>query len=241
MGCIRERRRYPPTDAGSFVRELVVRLTNYGYRTSFALLNAVQFGVPQRRTRFFLVGARDREPPDLTMPPKDAPIVTVRDAIGDLPVLRNGDAKSVMAYRCEPKSPYAATLRANAKKCAGHLVTRNADHIVERYRYIPQGGNWADIPERMMQTYADRNRCHTGIYRRLSANQPSVVLGNFRKNMLIHPTQNRGLSVREAARLQSFPDAYEFCGSIGLQQQQVGNAVPPLLARAVFKMIQSAN
>ena len=86
----------------------------------------------------------------------------------------------------------------------------------------------------MMDSYVDRTRCHTGIYRRLSASQPSAVLGNFRKNMLIHPTQNRGLSVREAARLQSFPDGYEFFGSIGLQQQQVGNAVPPMLAQAVF-------
>ncbi len=88
-----------------------------------------------------------------------------------------------------------------------------------------------------MGTYADPKRCHTGIYRRLSSSAPAVVIGNFRKNMLIHPTQDRGLSVREAARLQSFPDHYRFVGSIGLQQQQVGNAVPPLLARSVFERI----
>ena len=88
-----------------------------------------------------------------------------------------------------------------------------------------------------MENYTDRNRCHTGIYKRLVADEPSIVIGNFRKNMLIHPTQDRGLSVREAARLQSFPDSYKFFGSIGFQQQQVGNAVPPLLAKAVFDKI----
>jgi DNA (cytosine-5)-methyltransferase 1 len=92
----------------------------------------------------------------------------------------------------------------------------------------------------MMQNYADRSRCHTGIYHRLRSDDPSIVIGNYRKNMLIHPTQDRGLSVREAARIQSFPDSFVFCGSIGFQQQQVGNAVPPLLAKAVFSQITKA-
>ena len=91
-----------------------------------------------------------------------------------------------------------------------------------------------------MENYKDRTRCHTRIYHRLDFDNPSTVIGNYRKNMLIHPTQDRGLSVREAARIQSFPDAYEFFGSIGFQQQQVGNAVPPLLARAVFDKIRAS-
>ena len=90
-----------------------------------------------------------------------------------------------------------------------------------------------------MKNYADTSRCHTGIYKRLKEDEPSVVLGNFRKNMLIHPWKNRGLSVREAARLQSFPDNFKFYGSIGFQQQQVGNAVPPLLAQHVFKLLKT--
>ncbi len=227
------------TAGGYFVRSLETRLRRAGYRTSSALLNALDFGVPQRRTRFFLIASRDQTPPDLAPPQQRQLPITVAQAIADLPVLRNGSSTDVRTYRTKPRSPYAASLRNGGKECSGHLVSRNAEDIVSRYPYIPQGGNWEDIPKRMMGSYFDTSRCHTGIYKRLVADEPSVVLGNFRKNMLIHPTQNRGLSVREAARLQSFPDDYEFCGSIGLKQQQVGNAVPPLLARGVFKAIVS--
>ena len=113
--------------------------------------------------------------------------------------------------------------------------------MIERYNHITKGGHWEDIPDRLMKTYADKTKCHTGIYHRLDEKKPSIVIGNFRKNMLIHPRQDRGLSVREAARLQSFPDQYEFKGSIGFQQQQVGNAVPPLLAKAVFQSVVQAH
>jgi DNA (cytosine-5)-methyltransferase 1 len=227
------------TEGGFFVDELSRRLKRLGFNTSSALLNAADFGVPQNRTRFFLVAARDQIAPELSFRKRKSAI-SVRDAIMDLPVLRNGSSVDIRPYRTDAQSRYAASLRGTATQCSGHLVTRNAEHIVGRYPFIPQGGNWADIPARLMRSYEDRSRCHTGIYKRLRSDEPSIVLGNFRKNMLIHPTQNRGLSVREAARLQSFPDSYKFFGSIGLQQQQVGNAVPPLLAKAVFKSIAQA-
>jgi DNA (cytosine-5)-methyltransferase 1 len=130
-------------------------------------------------------------------------------------------------------------MRGGLNICSNNLVTGNAPHIIDRYKFIPPGGNWEDIPKHLMSNYADVQRCHTGIYRRLRDDEPSIVIGNFRKNMLIHPSKHRGLSVREAARLQSFPDSFRFYGSIGFQQQQVGNAVPPMLAKAVFSQILS--
>ena len=93
------------------------------------------------------------------------------------------------------------------------------------------------IPDELMLNYANKSNCHSGIYKRLVANKPSVVISNYRKNMLIHPYQDRGLSVREAARLQSFPDKFIFKGCLSHIQQQIGNAVPPLLAKAVFEKI----
>jgi DNA (cytosine-5)-methyltransferase 1 len=130
-------------------------------------------------------------------------------------------------------------MRGALTACSNHLVTANNTTILNRYHHIPKGGNWQNIPDHLMDNYANPERCHTGIYKRLKLNEPSIVIGNFRKNMLIHPTQTRGLSVREAARLQSFPDSFKLLGSIGFQQQQVGNAVPPLLAKAVFDRIRS--
>jgi DNA (cytosine-5)-methyltransferase 1 len=175
-----------------------------------------------------------------TFPKARTTQLTVDDALRDLPKLDNGHSQCWSNYGRARPSDYAASLRGTLQGCCNHLVTRNAPFVLKRYKHVPQGGNWEDIPSRMMLNYADRSRCHTGIYHRLRQNLPSIVIGNFRKNMLIHPTQDRGLSVREAARIQSFPDSYTFCGSIGFQQQQVGNAVPPLLAFAVFQAVTQA-
>jgi DNA (cytosine-5)-methyltransferase 1 len=162
---------------------------------------------------------------------------TVKQAFYDLPELENGAKDDELVYPHKARTNYAKYLRGSLSSCTGNLVSKNSEAVIERYAYIPQGGNWEDIPETLMENYADRSRCHTGIYYRLKDDTPSITIGNYRKAMLIHPWEDRGLSVREAARLQSFPDNYQFMGSIGFQQQQVSNAVPPLLAKAVFEMI----
>ena len=163
--------------------------------------------------------------------------VTVREAISDLPQLENGAIYETLPYRNGCPSNYARKMRGDLKESSNHCVTKNSSIVIERYKHIPQGGNWENIPQKLMKNYTDKTRCHTGIYHRLRENEPSIVIGNYRKNMLIHPTQNRGLSVREAARLQSFPDWYEFKGHLGFQQQQVGNAVPPYMSQRVFEEI----
>lgn len=224
------------TEKGTFLEAVKAGFQGLGYATQDFILNAQDFGVPQRRSRLFVVASLGNE--KFYIPKSsDQAVVRVTDALSDLPVLRNGSMKDIRPYRCEPKSEYAKVMRAGQSECSNHLVTKNAAYVVDRFKTVPSGGNWSAIPAEQMLNYADPSRCHTGIYKRLDPLQPSVVIGNFRKNMLIHPTQHRGLSVREAARLQSFPDTFIFKGSIGFQQQQVGNAVPPLLAKAVFESI----
>lgn len=225
------------TESGDFLQAILGEFADAGYTASHFVLNAADFGIPQRRFRLFIVASLQGY--KVSPPESSAAKVSVRDAISDLPVLRNGASVDELPYRTVPTSPYARLLRGNREKSTNHIVSLNAPAILERFRHVPQGGNWEDIPARLMKNYRDRTRCHTGIYHRLVYDQPSVVIGNYRKNMLIHPTQTRGLSVREAARLQSFPDHFTFTGSIGFQQQQVGNAVPPLLAKAVFDAIQT--
>ena len=202
-----------------------------------SVLWASDYGVPQNRNRFFMVG--NRLGIDFKFPEKHSIKITVEEAIGDLPSLQNGEMLEESDYTIpfEKASPYAQLMRKDSYKARQNFVSRNNDLVIKRYKYIGQGQNWRAIPDFLMQNYTDKGRCHSGIYKRLKADQPSVVISNYRKSMLIHPYEDRGISVTEAARLQSFPDTFIFEGPLSHIQQQIGNAVPPLLAKAVFKQI----
>ncbi len=227
------------TAKGKFETLIFEQFASLGYASTLWTLCAADYGVPQKRYRLFFIGRRNGKVPDQPEPTLERPL-TVKEAIGDLPSLEVGANTDELGYRSGGASHYARERRGGLRSSTGHLVTANNALVRKRYEYIPQGGNWKDIPSRLMKNYTnlvdDRSR-HTGIYRRLCWDEPSVVIANYRKNMLIHPEQNRGLSVREAARIQSFPDSYRFAGSIGFRQQQVSNAVPPLLAKAVFSRL----
>lgn len=224
------------TENGFFLEAVLNGFKDIGYTTSHFILNSADYGVPQKRNRLFIIASLHGV--EVSAPnPTVKKYITVAQAIKDLPDLENGNSSDEKHYAGVARTRYAKSLRLGLHSCFNNLVTSNAPYIIERYTHIPQGGNWENIPKKLMENYTDVSRCHTGIYRRLKEDEPSVVIGNFRKNMLIHPWKHRGLSVREAARLQSFPDSFRFFGSIGFQQQQVGNAVPPLLAKAVFSQI----
>ena len=229
--------------SGLFLRQMLEEFRGAGYSTKDGVLNAADFGVPQCRRRTFLVGTRlDGE---FVFPRGGAQgRATVREAIGDLPCLENGANVDRLPYgaRREEASDYAGALRPEGlETVSGNEVSRNSARVVERYAYIGMGQNWEAIPASLMENYGNRNLCHTGIYYRLHWDEQAKVIGNFRKNMLIHPAEDRGLSIREAARLQSFDDRHEFVGPLNDRQQQVGDAVPPLLAEAVGRALRACD
>jgi site-specific DNA-cytosine methylase len=237
-------------------------LKRAGFQVYARLLDAAWYGVPQRRTRFFLIALNKDlgiEPGDLgdwgpfpvpTHGPGLKPYTTVRDAIADLPPINNGHTAELAPY-IEPdvrqleRNEYLCLMRAGAAAgiITDHITSRQADYVLERYKRIPAGGNWESIT-RLLTNYRDVTRTHSNIYRRLSWDEPAITIGHYRKAMIVHPAQNRGLSLREASRLQSIPDWFRFSGSPtsrrgGLmhKQQQLANAVSPLVAKAIAERL----
>lgn len=171
------------------------------------------------------------------------PKTNVWDAIGDLPEIQAGEKLSEYAYASEAQCEYQTLLRKGSERVTSHYCPRLAAVNIERLKYIPIGGSWRDIPFDLLPAGLKRARRsdHTKRYGRLDPNGLCSTImtkcdphwGSF-----FHPYQARTLSVREAARIQSFPDKYKFTGSMTEQYEQVGNAVPPLLARAAGLCIQ---
>lgn len=232
-------------EKGKVIEIIHAELNNLGYLCTSCIINSADYGVPQMRKRFFLIGNRLGIKFSFPQPACGngrKPYITVHDAVSDLPLLNNGSEVDALPYQYNDSnlSEYQRKMRKNLGKnyCLNNWTTKNSDLIVSRYKLIPPGGNWKDIPAHLMKNYKNKSNCHSGIYKRLKWDEPSIVISNFRKCMLIHPEQHRGLSVREAARLQSFPDKYIFYGRLGSQQQQVANAVPPLLAESIAATIR---
>lgn len=232
---------------GTVLSDLQSKLETLGYETEVVVLNAVDFGVPQNRKRTFLIGNRlgvDLHFVNTLLSKRLHPPLTVNDAISDLPELSNGNLVDMHRYKTQAKNEFQTMMRESSDEfVANNSTTKHSELSITRFENIRQGENLIALHKRrpdLVSNYKNMENCHHWIYLRLHPQKPSVVLNNFRKNMLIHPYENRGLSVREAARFQSFPDHYIFQGPLGFQQQQVANAVPPLLANAIAEAIIEA-
>lgn len=169
---------------------------------------------------------------------KTKDFVTVQDAIADLPKIDNAGGKPIYKYSKTPKSEYAITMRSGSDLLNNHVCAGLGPDNLERLKHIPPGGSWRDIPHDLLPEGMKRARKsdHTKRYGRLSLNGISSTIltkADPHWGAFIHPTQDRVLSVREAARLQSFPDSFTFTGNLKDQYTQVGNAVPPILGKEI--------
>ena len=209
------------------------------------VLCAADYGAPQKRMRFVIIGIKRNISAKIALPKGrfDADEYrTVRDAISDLedvePVTSlQEDQDGIVLQSADKLSELAESLR-DSSVLKNHIITKTTAVAMERFRALKQGQNFHALEESLKtNTYTDAKRTQNTIYLRLSYNEPCGTVVNVRKSMWIHPVLDRAISVREAARLQTFPDSFVFYGSKDKQYQQVGNAVPPIMAKAIAKKL----
>jgi DNA (cytosine-5)-methyltransferase 1 len=252
---------------GGIFEEIMSEISAHGYQLSAQILFAAHYGVPQERWRVIILGSREGYPPLPPLPTHNAlgranfrggrnmvlnplpiernflkPAVTVAQALDDLPELEMGQGAEVMEYTKRPHSPFAHVMRKGSRRVFNHHAAQLSRQNIERFKHVPPGGSWRDIPHHLLPKgmQAARRSDHTKRYGRL---HPEKLSGTVMTkcdphwgSVFLHG-QDRTLTVREAARLQSFPDTYRFLGSRVAQYTQVGNAVPVLMARAVAQSL----
>lgn len=183
-----------------------------GYKVQYEVLNSVHYGIAQERRRIVVVGIRSDIDTKFLYPKKSEEVVTVKDVIEDLPKLNSGEASGI----------------------PNHVAMKHSEQMLKKMSYVKDGGDRMDIPEELRPKSGDVRK-----YIRYNSTKPSVcVTGDMRK--IFHYEQNRALTARELARIQSFPDDFIFEGTSIQIQQQIGNAVPPKLAYQIALQVEEA-
>lgn len=218
-------------DNGFAKNKIFEILEELDYTVDVKVLNANDYGVPQKRSRALFVGIKKEYGNFKYLPKKVEHIVTVKEAIGEL---YNFENTSNNILTVEPITDFQKYVRSSNNKVLNNEKKYPNNRVQERMSYVPQGGNWKDVPPELWDV--QRTNRHSSAYKRLDENEPSITIDTGHMNYF-HPIYNRVPTVRESARLQSFPDNFEFCGSMTSQFRQVGNAVPPLMAKAVAEII----
>ena len=215
-----------------------------GYVIDCGILCAADFGAPQKRMRFVVMGVKKNVSSKIALPKgyvEADEYATVRDAIADIanvqPIYELKKDIGITLDTPSEISKLGRKLR-DSDTLYNHIVTRTGETALTRFAVLKQGENFHNLDSSMKEnTYTDINRTQNTIYWRLKYDEPSGTVVNIRKSMWVHPEFNRAVSIREAARLQTFPDSFVFEGTKDSQYQQVGNAVPPILAKAIAKKI----
>ena len=226
------------------VIDYVKKILGDNYVINSDEVNSLWFGVPQERKRYIVMGVKSDEMKGKTLEmPRDRhlPIVNVGQAILDLAAYNvtddAGKTDEIPYIEQENLSKFAILMRQNSTGVNNHIVPKTREKAKKRFEVLKEGENFHKLSDDMKDNYADPARTQNSIYLKLDSSKPSGTVINVRKSMWIHPTLDRAISVREAARLQSFPDDFIFKGTKDSQYQQVGNAVPPLMAQGIAEEI----
>ena len=226
---------------GRIKERIVQEFERMHYSVNVKILNASDYGVPQSRKRILFVGVMGDKKFEFPYPthfecdsstttPRKRK-VTVSEAISDLPELVNEIGTKEMDYPGPAMSGYQKIMRAGSKKIYNHLASRHTERTKEIISLVPEGGNYKNLPEHLRKT-----RNFNIAWTRLHNQKPSPTIDTGHRHHF-HPTANRVPTVREAARIQSFPDCFKFLSVKTFQYRQVGNAVPPMLAAEIGKSL----
>lgn len=220
---------------GEIKEEILRRFTKMGYNVECKILCAADYGVPQLRKRLVFMGIRK----DLGMPHFPEPLlkpeeyITCSEAISDLPSREDELGEEIDNYTAEPMTEYQRKMRGNCKTLYNHVATDHKQFVKDTIALVPEGGNYKDLPP----GWGESRTFHEA-WTRYDGKKPSRTIDTGHRNHF-HYKYNRVPTIRENARLQSFPDDFVFCGNKTQQNRQVGNAVPPLLGYALAKEMKS--
>ena len=228
-------------DKGNLFKNVQKEFEELDYKLKYKVLNAVDYGVPQQRERVILVGfvgENNYEYPEATYGEGLKPYVTLKDAIGDLPVIKS--AQSSDHYDRDADNEFLVWARSRSGNVlTEHSAPKNGEHLIRLMEALKDGQSKDDLPEELRPKSGYGNT-----YAKLWWERPSTTITrNFAcpsSSRCIHPRDSRAMSIREGARLQSFPDDYKFFGADGMKRLEIGNAVPPLLSVAIAKKMLEA-
>ena len=221
-------------EGGYFYKEITELFNSMGYNLNATVMNASEYGVPQNRRRAVIIGKRGSAAP--AMPLTINSRITIWDAIGDLAFLSSGEGTETQQYRIAPVSDYARSLRGTSEVLHNHVATKHSPLALERLALIPPNCGKEVLPKEHLT-----KSIYSGTWTRMGKDEISVTITTRfdtpSSGKFTHPYLDRAITVREAARIQSFPDSFVFYGTKGAQMKQVGNAVPPMLANAIARTI----
>lgn len=216
---------------GQIKDNIIHKFTEMGYSIQYRILCAADYGVPQSRRRVVFVGLKEGE---FEYPEPLKEIVTCRMALDDLPSLENDLGEENVNYATEPKNNYQRLMRARSNVVKNHIAANHSEKVRHIISLVPDGGNYKDLPEK----YRESRNFHVA-WTRFASDKPAPTIDTGHRHHF-HYKYNRVPTVRECARLQSFPDDFVFIGNKTQQFRQVGNAVPPIMAECIANQLKKS-